>query len=231
MLLIFWIFLQRLLLFCPQSTVECGVGRRTPGNQSQEQQSVNHTSLPMGDGPACAHDVIVRHQLKGERWHFISARLFAPSLSLSVTYIMRGLYVSHNWSHMSVFSLQQEAQSRAQACRRPTRPPTASRTAPEVHRVCWQGDVTPARHTRNHQLSVYSTEHQQKLIILSKILDLNLRIHFYELSSQHCSFCTITLSSCNQPQTLCHIFKWDIICQAFNCDCILTGVVLFSHFQ
>ncbi|XP_027133554.1 spectrin alpha chain, non-erythrocytic 1 isoform X5 [Larimichthys crocea] len=48
------------------STVECGVGRRTPGNQSQEQQSVNHTSLPMGDGPACAHDVIVRHQLKGE---------------------------------------------------------------------------------------------------------------------------------------------------------------------
>ncbi|KAG7999958.1 Spectrin beta chain [Nibea albiflora] len=48
------------------STVECGVGRRTPGNPSQEQQSVNHTSLPMGDGPACAHDVIVRHQLKGE---------------------------------------------------------------------------------------------------------------------------------------------------------------------
>ncbi|XP_044070790.1 uncharacterized protein LOC122884657 isoform X3 [Siniperca chuatsi] len=49
------------------STVECGIGRRTPGNQSQEQQSVNHTSSPMGDGPAFANDVIVRHQLKGER--------------------------------------------------------------------------------------------------------------------------------------------------------------------
>ncbi|KAL7383084.1 hypothetical protein ABVT39_004657 [Epinephelus coioides] len=48
------------------STVECGIGRRTPSNQSQEQQSVNHTSSPTGDGPACAHDVIVRHQLKGE---------------------------------------------------------------------------------------------------------------------------------------------------------------------
>ncbi|XP_044070794.1 spectrin beta chain, non-erythrocytic 1 isoform X6 [Siniperca chuatsi] len=48
------------------STVECGIGRRTPGNQSQEQQSVNHTSSPMGDGPAFANDVIVRHQLKGE---------------------------------------------------------------------------------------------------------------------------------------------------------------------
>ncbi|XP_018535754.1 uncharacterized protein LOC108885782 isoform X3 [Lates calcarifer] len=49
------------------STVECGSGRRTPSSQSQEQQSVNHTSSPMGDSPACAHDVIVRHQLKGER--------------------------------------------------------------------------------------------------------------------------------------------------------------------
>ncbi|XP_050932499.1 spectrin beta chain, non-erythrocytic 5 isoform X6 [Lates calcarifer] len=48
------------------STVECGSGRRTPSSQSQEQQSVNHTSSPMGDSPACAHDVIVRHQLKGE---------------------------------------------------------------------------------------------------------------------------------------------------------------------
>ncbi|GLD56143.1 uncharacterized protein AKAME5_000853000 [Lates japonicus] len=48
------------------STVECGSGRRTPSSQSQEQQSVNHTSSPMGDSPACAHDVIVKHQLKGE---------------------------------------------------------------------------------------------------------------------------------------------------------------------
>ncbi|XP_070697709.1 spectrin beta chain, non-erythrocytic 1 [Pempheris klunzingeri] len=48
------------------STVECGIGRRAQSNQSQEQQSVNHTSSPMGDGPACANDVIVRHQLKGE---------------------------------------------------------------------------------------------------------------------------------------------------------------------
>ncbi|XP_076599688.1 uncharacterized protein mymx isoform X3 [Chaetodon auriga] len=49
------------------STIECGIGKRTSGNQCQEQQSVNHTSSPMGDGPACANDVIVRHQLKGER--------------------------------------------------------------------------------------------------------------------------------------------------------------------
>ncbi|KAF1375940.1 hypothetical protein PFLUV_G00225410 [Perca fluviatilis] len=48
------------------STVECGIGRKTPSNQSQEQPSVNHTSSPTGDGPACANDVIVRHQLKGE---------------------------------------------------------------------------------------------------------------------------------------------------------------------
>ncbi|XP_037637681.1 uncharacterized protein LOC119495375 isoform X3 [Sebastes umbrosus] len=46
------------------STVECGIGR---SNQSQEQPSVNHTSSPTGDGPACANDVIVRHQLKAER--------------------------------------------------------------------------------------------------------------------------------------------------------------------
>ncbi|XP_031139979.1 uncharacterized protein LOC116039359 isoform X2 [Sander lucioperca] len=48
------------------STVECGIGRKTPSNQSQEQPSVNHTSSHTGDGPACANDVIVRHQLKGE---------------------------------------------------------------------------------------------------------------------------------------------------------------------
>uniref|UniRef100_A0A8C4IKA7 PH domain-containing protein n=1 Tax=Dicentrarchus labrax TaxID=13489 RepID=A0A8C4IKA7_DICLA len=48
------------------STVECGIGRRTQSHQSQEQQSVNHTSSPMGDGPVCANDVIVRYQLKGE---------------------------------------------------------------------------------------------------------------------------------------------------------------------
>ncbi|KAG7230068.1 hypothetical protein INR49_009788 [Caranx melampygus] len=48
------------------SIVECGSGRRTPNSQSQEQQSVNHTSSPMGDSPACANDVMVRHQLKGE---------------------------------------------------------------------------------------------------------------------------------------------------------------------
>ncbi|XP_074502734.1 uncharacterized protein mymx isoform X8 [Sebastes fasciatus] len=45
------------------STVECGIGR---SNQSQEQPSVNHTSSPTADGPACANDVIVRHQLKAE---------------------------------------------------------------------------------------------------------------------------------------------------------------------
>nr|XP_020456860.1 uncharacterized protein LOC109960822 [Monopterus albus] len=39
---------------------------RTPSSQSQEQQSVNHTSLPMGDKTACANDVIIRHPLKGE---------------------------------------------------------------------------------------------------------------------------------------------------------------------
>lgn len=84
---------------CPQGTVE--VGRRAPGEQSQEHQSVNHTSSPTGDSPACANDVIIRHQLKAERWHFISAWPQPPSLPF--TYIMRGLYVSHNWSHMSVF--------------------------------------------------------------------------------------------------------------------------------
>lgn len=46
--------------------VECGTGGRTQSHQSQEEQSVNHTSSPMGDGPACANDVIVRHHLKGE---------------------------------------------------------------------------------------------------------------------------------------------------------------------
>ncbi|XP_056291515.1 uncharacterized protein LOC130207098 isoform X3 [Pseudoliparis swirei] len=45
-------------------TVECGIGRRTP---SQEQPSANHTPSPTGDSPACVNDVIVRHQLKGER--------------------------------------------------------------------------------------------------------------------------------------------------------------------
>ncbi|XP_022599732.1 uncharacterized protein LOC111220790 [Seriola dumerili] len=48
------------------SIVECGSGRRTPSSQSQEQQSVNHTSSPMGDSPGRANDVMVRHQLKGE---------------------------------------------------------------------------------------------------------------------------------------------------------------------
>ncbi|KAM8738079.1 uncharacterized protein mymx isoform 4-T4 [Acanthopagrus schlegelii] len=43
------------------------VGRKAPGEQSQEQQSVNHTSSPTGDSPACANDVIIRHQLKAER--------------------------------------------------------------------------------------------------------------------------------------------------------------------
>ncbi|XP_029306060.1 uncharacterized protein mymx [Cottoperca gobio] len=49
------------------STVECGIGRRTPSSQSQEQPSVNRTSSPTGGGPASADDVIVRHQLKGDR--------------------------------------------------------------------------------------------------------------------------------------------------------------------
>lgn len=69
---------------------------------------------------------------------------------LSVTYIMRGLYVSHNWSHMSLLSLQQEAQSRAQPCHHLAKPPTASRTAPEVHSVCWQGDASTVMYTWHH---------------------------------------------------------------------------------
>ncbi|XP_034464212.1 uncharacterized protein LOC117775298 isoform X2 [Hippoglossus hippoglossus] len=48
------------------STVECENGRRALCSQSQEQPSVNHTSPPVGDSPACANDVIVRHQLKAE---------------------------------------------------------------------------------------------------------------------------------------------------------------------
>ncbi|XP_029926849.1 uncharacterized protein mymx isoform X2 [Myripristis murdjan] len=43
-----------------------GSGRRTPSSQSQEQQSVSHTSSPKGDGPARVHDVMVRHQSEGE---------------------------------------------------------------------------------------------------------------------------------------------------------------------
>ncbi|XP_028279297.1 uncharacterized protein mymx isoform X3 [Parambassis ranga] len=50
------------------SSVDCGSGWRTANSQSQEQQSVNHTSSsPVGDGPVCSHDAIVRHQLKAER--------------------------------------------------------------------------------------------------------------------------------------------------------------------
>lgn len=59
----------------------------------------------------------------------------ARPLVLSATYIMRGLHGNHNWSHMSVFSLQQEAQSRAQTHGSFQRPHTTS----EVHCVCWQG--------------------------------------------------------------------------------------------
>lgn len=113
------------------------------------------------------------------------------SLSFSVTYVMRALYGSHNWSHMSVFSLQQEAQSRAQACHGPARPPTASHTAPEVHRVCWQGDLTPARHT------CISPLHQKLTVCIlccnengsSWLKTSTSERHCYELSSQHCS-CT-----------------------------------------
>ncbi|XP_054874513.1 uncharacterized protein LOC111574721 isoform X1 [Amphiprion ocellaris] len=47
-------------------SADCGSGRRTQDSQSPEQQSVNHTSPAAGDGPACADDAIVRHQLKGE---------------------------------------------------------------------------------------------------------------------------------------------------------------------
>ncbi|XP_029377055.1 uncharacterized protein mymx isoform X3 [Echeneis naucrates] len=49
------------------SIVEGGSGGGTPSSPSQEQQSVNHTSSPMGDSHACANDVIVRHQSRGER--------------------------------------------------------------------------------------------------------------------------------------------------------------------
>lgn len=50
-----------------QSTVECGLGRQLPGNQSQQWQSANHTSSPAGDGAACADDVIARLRQKAER--------------------------------------------------------------------------------------------------------------------------------------------------------------------
>lgn len=50
-----------------QSTVERGLGRQLPGNQSQQQQSENHTSSPAGDGTACADDVIARLRQKAER--------------------------------------------------------------------------------------------------------------------------------------------------------------------
>lgn len=50
-----------------QSAVECGLGRQLPGNQKQRQQSANHTSSPVGDGAACADDVIARLQQKAER--------------------------------------------------------------------------------------------------------------------------------------------------------------------
>ncbi|XP_026211055.1 uncharacterized protein LOC113158924 isoform X3 [Anabas testudineus] len=45
------------------STVKC---RSTLSTQGQEQQCGNHTFSPMGDSSACADDVIVRHQSKGE---------------------------------------------------------------------------------------------------------------------------------------------------------------------
>ncbi|XP_005742477.1 uncharacterized protein mymx isoform X4 [Pundamilia nyererei] len=48
------------------STADGGSGRRTQSCQSQEQQSVNHTSLPMRDSPVCIDDAIVGNQLKGE---------------------------------------------------------------------------------------------------------------------------------------------------------------------
>lgn len=75
---IFWGFfsLKRLLFFRPQCSVECGLGGRSLGNLSQQQQSVNHTSSPVGDGAACTDDVTLRHQLKGERWHFTQASLW-----------------------------------------------------------------------------------------------------------------------------------------------------------
>ncbi|TNM99911.1 hypothetical protein fugu_012944 [Takifugu bimaculatus] len=49
------------------STVEWGLGRQLPGNQSQQQQSVGHTSSPLGDGAACADEVIGRLQQTAER--------------------------------------------------------------------------------------------------------------------------------------------------------------------
>lgn len=64
------------------------------------------------------------------------------------TYIMRGLYVSHNRSHMSALSLLQEAQARHCLAE----PPTASCAAPEVHCVCRQGDPSSAgRKAKNYE--------------------------------------------------------------------------------
>ncbi|XP_030604636.1 uncharacterized protein mymx isoform X3 [Archocentrus centrarchus] len=61
------------------STADSGSGRRAQSSQSQEQQSVNHTSLPMGDGPACADDAIVGNQLKGERKPRTEPKIATPS--------------------------------------------------------------------------------------------------------------------------------------------------------
>ncbi|KAM9364941.1 uncharacterized protein mymx [Pholidichthys leucotaenia] len=44
-------------------TAHSGSGRQA---QNQEQQSVNHTSSPVGDGPVCGNDTIIRYHLKGE---------------------------------------------------------------------------------------------------------------------------------------------------------------------
>ncbi|XP_068183911.1 spectrin beta chain, non-erythrocytic 1 isoform X2 [Antennarius striatus] len=48
------------------STVDCGIGRRSPSNQHEEQQPLTYASPPVRDGPACVNDVIVRRQWKEE---------------------------------------------------------------------------------------------------------------------------------------------------------------------
>ncbi|KAM4591138.1 uncharacterized protein mymx isoform 2-T2 [Odontesthes bonariensis] len=63
------------------SIADCGSGWRSQSGQSQEQQSVKHTSSPVGDGSSSADDATARHQLKGER---------KPRAELSLSTTARG---------------------------------------------------------------------------------------------------------------------------------------------
>ncbi|XP_068597455.1 LOW QUALITY PROTEIN: uncharacterized protein [Brachionichthys hirsutus] len=60
------------------SIVDCGIGRRSPGSQRQEQQPVTHASSPTRDGPPRVNDVIVRHQLREESRKTVAESEFTP---------------------------------------------------------------------------------------------------------------------------------------------------------